>query len=118
MAIADGRIAMHVTGPMGGQPYPLELLGASRSAVALDEVICNILHLKFSEVPLGQALEKRGAEGASQVGYSHVFPLLTPSAFSVQDFRYPTTLTTASFAPHRLLISCCKRIFRSIAQSF
>ena len=34
-AVADGLTAMHVTGPSRGRPFPLGLLGASPSAVAL-----------------------------------------------------------------------------------
>ena len=37
--MADGLTAMHVTGPSKGQPFPLGLLGASPSAVALDEAL-------------------------------------------------------------------------------
>ena len=50
-AVADGLTAMHVTGPSKGQPFPLGLLGASPSAVALDETLCAVLGLPREEVP-------------------------------------------------------------------
>ena len=59
---------MHVTGPSKGQPFPLGLLGASPSAVALDEALCAVLGLPLAGTPLGAALERREAPGVPPCG--------------------------------------------------
>ena len=69
-AVADGLTAMHVTGPSKGQPFPLGLLGASPSAVALDEALCAVLGLPLAGTPLGAALERREAPGCRRAGGS------------------------------------------------
>ncbi|MBQ7585807.1 MAG: DUF362 domain-containing protein, partial [Desulfovibrionaceae bacterium] len=45
IALVDGRVAMHVSGPSGGKPYHLKLLGAANDAPLMDEVIAQILGL-------------------------------------------------------------------------
>ena len=103
---ADGIIAMHVTGPSKGEPYPLGLLGASRNAAALDEAIIKILDRSISEIPLAQALALNSEP-------SHLtFPLLKTEDFSAQGFILPEDLKAASFNPWRLAKSCVKRIWR------
>ena len=62
-AVADGITAMHITGPSNGKPFALGLLGASASAVALDEAVYAVLGLNPQDVPLGAALCRRKAPG-------------------------------------------------------
>ncbi len=104
--LLDGVIAMQTTGPIKGDPYPLGLIGASASAVALDQSILAILGLAPEEVPLSAALARRGAAEAC-VSY----PLETPQAFSASGFQIPRHLTHTSFAPLRLAKSCLRRVF-------
>ena len=60
-AVADGVTAMHVTGPSNGSPFALGVVGASASAVALDEALYAVLGLAPQAVPLGAALCRRHA---------------------------------------------------------
>lgn len=117
-AICDARIAMHITGPSGGKPYPLGLLAASDSAVALDESILEILHCDISRSPLALALERRQAYGCKSLGYERVYPLEKPDDFSSKDFILPEHLLTASFAPHRLMVSICRRMYAAVKSRF
>ncbi|MBQ7738175.1 MAG: DUF362 domain-containing protein [Desulfovibrionaceae bacterium] len=107
-SIIDGRIAMHITGPANGQPYALNLLGASSNALLLDYVLCQILHVEFKDFPLGQAQLRREAL------CEPIYPLESPNAFDASGFSVPQVLLTTSFAPHRLIYSCLKRIWAAL----
>lgn len=109
-ALADGIVAMHVTGPSRGEPLALGLLGASSSAVALDEALCAVLHLAPEDVPLGAALARRKAPGSAAAGTDVVFPLQRPEDFDANNFVLPGTLSHTSFHPARLVYSCLRRI--------
>ena len=117
-AVADGITAMHVTGPSNGSPYALGLLGASASAVALDEALYAVLGLAPQEAPLGAALCRRNAWGSAQAGTQTgaqagaqvFFPLLSPADFSSAGFRLPAELSHTSFHPARFVHSCFRRI--------
>ena len=110
-ALADGIACMHVTGPSNGEPFPLGLLGASASAVALDEALYRVLGLAPEAVPLGAALVRRHAPGSVASGISTVFPLCRPEDFDAGGFRLPATLAHTSFHPARFVQSCFRRIF-------
>ena len=104
----DGIVAMHVTGPSKGQPYPLHLLGASVSALALDRAICTVLGQRFEALPLGRELLQRFP---SCLQTELFFPFSSPDDCRVTDFIVPRQLLTMSFAPHRLLVSCLRRLW-------
>ena len=91
-AVADGLTAMHVTGPSKGQPFPLGLLGASPSAVALDEALCAVLGLPLAGTPLGAVLAR-------------------PEDFDCTGFILPDELMHTSFRPWRLFKSCLRRLW-------
>lgn len=110
-ALADGVIAMQRTGPSGGIPHPLGLLGSSPSAVALDEALCAVLGLEFRQTPLGAALERRGAPGCAAAGARVHYTDARPEEVAVRDFALPTELTHTSFRPGRLLRSCLRRFW-------
>lgn len=109
-ALADGITAMHVTGPSKGRPFALGLLGASASAVALDEALYAVLGLTPQAVPLGAALCRRKAVGSAAAGAQTIFPLRAPSDFQVEGFELPAELAHTSFHPARFVQSCCRRI--------
>lgn len=109
-AVADGVTAMHVTGPSKGRPYPLELLGASDSAVALDEAVLAALGLAPADTPLGAALERRLAPGSAAAGWRAEYPMRRPEEWRPGDFLFPAALSHTSFAPGRLVKSCVRRI--------
>lgn len=113
-AVADGITAMHVTGPSNGRPFALGIVGASASAVALDEALYAVLGLAPQDVPLGAALCRRNAWGSAQAGVHNgehaVFPLLNPADFSSFGFQLPAELSHTSFHPARFVHSCLRRI--------
>ncbi|MBQ9453385.1 MAG: DUF362 domain-containing protein [Desulfovibrio sp.] len=113
-ALADGITAMHETGPSKGKPFPLGLLGASASAVALDETLYAILGKSPTEVPLGAALTRRKAWGTAAAGTSVAFPLLYPKDIDATGFCLPTQLAHTSFHPTRFVRSCVRRIMAAL----
>jgi uncharacterized protein (DUF362 family) len=110
-AVADGITAMHITGPSNGKPFALGLLGASASAVALDEAVYAVLGLNPQDVPLGAALCRRKAWGSAAAGAQEVFTLNTPADFCAAGFQLPAELSHTSFHPARFVQSCFRRIF-------
>lgn len=110
-AVADGITAMHITGPSNGKPFALGLLGASASAVALDEALYAVLGLSPQDVPLGAALCRRKAWGSAAAGTQAEFPLNGPADFCATGFLLPAELSHTSFHPARFVQSCFRRIF-------
>lgn len=111
--LLDGIVAMHETGPSNGSPYPLGLLGASASCVALDEAFCSLLGCTTEDVPLAAALRRRGHADCLANGCRPRYPLLHPASCAVTDFRVPVHLLHTSFRPWRLLKSCLRRYWLS-----
>ena len=110
-AVADGITAMHITGPSNGKPFALGLLGASASAVALDEAVYAVMGLTPQQVPLGAALCRRKAWGSAAAGTQVAFPLHAPADFCATGFQLPAELSHTSFHPARFVQSCFRRIF-------
>lgn len=108
-ALLDGVEAMHVTGPCSGAPYPLKLIGASASGVALDAVICGLLGLTPARVPLWAELARRDAPGALP---GHVALVREKAeAFDAGRFVVPDVLKPMSFRPGTLLHSTLRRLW-------
>ncbi|MBR5050071.1 MAG: DUF362 domain-containing protein [Desulfovibrio sp.] len=110
-AVLDGVEAMHVTGPAGGRPYALGLLGAGASPVALDEAVCLALGKRPEDVPLQRAFIRRRHPDCSACGCEAEYPRLRPEDFSTEGFVFPSRLQHTSFRPMRLLKSCLKRLW-------
>ena len=109
--LVDAICAMHVTGPSGGKPYNMGLLGASASPVALDEAFCRIVSRDPRDIPLQQAfIAARHPHCLSSGAVVH-YPLLKPEDLCVSDFVLPEELMHTSFRPGRLLKSCFKRLW-------
>lgn len=107
MAVADGIVCMHKSGPSGGAPYPLHCIAASSSAVALDTALYHMLGLDSAAVPLWDELCRRHTAGACIEDLT--FPLARPYDFVADTFELPTQLMDVSFRPHRLLLSLWRR---------
>lgn len=103
--VADGIVAMSVTGPSRGEPYSLGLLGVSADAPGLDLAIMKILKARPESVPVARALGRKLE--------NEIFPLERPEDFSSEGFVLPASLKPASFAPWRLLKSCLRRVWAS-----
>lgn len=110
-ALADGVRAMHVTGPSRGKPFALGLVGASPSAVALDEALCAVLGLPPGATPLGAALERRKAQGCGAAGWRAAYVLQEPEEFDARGFELPRHLAHTSFHPARFAKSCVRRLW-------
>ncbi|MCR5814487.1 MAG: DUF362 domain-containing protein [Desulfovibrio sp.] len=111
VAAVDGIVAMHVTGPGNGQPYPLQLIAACQSAPLLDEILVRLLGSAVAHVPLARALQQAGLVPCQEGDGRLLFPLAKPSDWTVTDFQVPESLLTTSFAPHRLLLSLLRRLW-------
>jgi len=108
-SLVDGVVAMHRTGPTGGDPYALGLLAASQSPVALDAAVFSALGLDSSQVPLWAEARRRALPGAESAGL--VFPLLQPGDLPAPGFLAPETLTPVTFHPVRLGQSFARRLW-------
>lgn len=108
-AVADGIIAMSKTGPIKGEPFSLEILGASRSAPLLDLAVLRSLKIDPACVPLSQLLMEKFHITLD----SACWPLLKPDSFNGNGFQIPETLKSTSFSPWQLARSCLKRWWKS-----
>lgn len=106
VGLCDGIVAMSKTGPRNGEPFELGLLGASASAPALDAAIMAILGIPKKDIPLAQALARRGVQ--SQHG---PWPLERPENFAITGFEVPAKLKDISFSPLVLARSIAKRLW-------
>lgn len=100
VSLLDGIIAMHVSGPVDGLPFPLEMLAASPSPVALDTAIYTLLGLGPADVPLWQEAIRRNLVGANPEDLA--YPLESLTSFDAKDFVIPTTLHPVGFHPIRI----------------
>jgi uncharacterized protein (DUF362 family) len=100
VSLLDAVVAMHVTGPVDGQPFALEMLAASPDSVALDTAVYTLMGLSPAGVPLWQEAVRRNMLGASPLDLA--YPLEPLEAFDAQDFVIPPTLQPAGFHPFRL----------------
>jgi uncharacterized protein (DUF362 family) len=108
VSLMDAIVSMHVHGPIKGQPYPLGLLAASTSAVALDTAIMGILGLEPEETPLWRIALNLNMPGASLEDL--VYPLDSPDSFGSSGFKTPEHLLPMSFRPLRVIRHYWKRL--------
>ena len=107
--LLDGVEAMHRTGPIAGERFPLHLMGASRSAVALDTAAYLVLGRGVEKFPLWAQCLKAGLPGSRPEDVS--FPMLHPHDIDGTDFLLPEVLKPESFRPDVLVRSLLKRIW-------
>jgi uncharacterized protein (DUF362 family) len=106
-SLMDAVTAMHGHGPTHGEPYPLGLLAASPSPVALDSAVMSILGLRPAEAPLWQLAQRLNLPGAKLEDLT--YPLETPDSFTVNGFKVPDHLVPISFRPWKLAAHWIKR---------
>lgn len=109
VSLMDGVQAMHRTGPIAGDAYPLGFMGASVSPVALDTAAGLVLGTKPEFIPIwGHCLREKlpGADAATLD-----FPLQRPEDFDAADFILPASLKPESFRPDILIRSLVKRMW-------
>jgi len=108
VSLMDAVTAMHVHGPVKGQPYSMGLLAASNSAVALDTVVMTMLGLKPEDAPLWRLSVNLNLPGANPEDI--VYPLETPESFNSKDFKFTERLYPISFRPFKLAAHYISRL--------
>lgn len=110
VSVVDGITCMHRTGPSGGDPYSLGLIGAAGDPVSLDTALYSVLGCSVDEMPLWSELQRKKLHGAFAENLT--YPLLSPSSFDTEGFILPQQLTPETFHPLRLLQSGIKRFWK------
>ncbi|HID98264.1 MAG TPA: DUF362 domain-containing protein [Thermodesulfobacteriaceae bacterium] len=100
--VVDAVTAMDRTGPRTGDPFPMQVMGASESPAALDTAVYSILGLKPEQVPLWSESRKRMLPGSFLEELR--FTLDRPKQLEVAGFRIPKRLIPVTFHPWRLLV--------------
>lgn len=107
ISLCDGITAMHVSGPMDGEPYPLAVVAASPSAVALDSALMAVIGLDPELSPLWRVCRDQGDGGHCLADLA--FPLLSPDQVRVDDFQVPAGLKPVRFTAGHVLTSLAGR---------
>ncbi len=115
MSLMDAVTAMHVSGPVHGQPYNLGLLAASPSAVGLDTAVFSLLGQAAADVATWQEARRRGLPGADPADLW--FPLEQPQAFANNGFQIPRDLDPVGFNPLRLMKNSLKQLRATLGQT-
>ncbi len=108
ITLADGVVAMHTDGPVGGTPFPLQLLAGGLNPVAMDTALIAVLGLPPEASPVWRECHRRNLVGSTLLELS--FPLARPEEVAVQGFQAPARLRPVSFHPWRLLLGAMKRV--------
>jgi uncharacterized protein (DUF362 family) len=114
LALADGIVAMHREGPVGGEPLSLGCVAGAVDMVALDTALLALLELDPGCSPLWLAAAARKMPGASLADM--VFPALTPAAFAGSGFVAPAELNGIRFNPLRFLRGVLRRFTLAISR--
>lgn len=108
LVLADGIEVMSKRGPMKGSSLQLGCLAASRSCVALDRAMLEVLEIEKKNIPLAMAAERQQVKGAYMEDLD--FPQKVPSDFAGSGFRIPVKLIPVPFQPFRYLRSSLRRM--------
>ncbi|XPV75432.1 MAG: DUF362 domain-containing protein [Desulfovibrio sp.] len=99
--ILDGITAMHVTGPIKGQAYPMHMLGCCDHAPAMDTALYTLLKLTPEVVPVWPELLSRGISGTK--ANSLHFPDENLNRFDAKDFQLDNSLDPMEFEKVRFI---------------
>ncbi|MBM9536959.1 DUF362 domain-containing protein [Desulfobulbus alkaliphilus] len=108
VSLVDGIVAMHRTGPVHGEAYPLALMVCGSSPVAVDTALLAVLGVEPARIPLWLAARRAGIDGTELADLT--FPLLTPAQCRVKDFMIPEELSPVRFNPFRFVKNTLKRM--------
>ena len=108
LTLVDGIVAMHRTGPVHGEPFPLGLVAAGSNPVAIDTALLGILGVDPGCSPLWQASDRAGLPGTRLEQLT--FPLAAPADWGVTGFIAPDELSPIRFNPFRFCKNSVKRI--------
>ena len=110
-SLVDGIEAMHVTGPIHGEPFPLGILAAGENPLAVDTAILAVLGVDRQSSPLWLAAQQQNLPGTA---LEHL--LCThdaPSSLHAQGFVVPEELMPVRFNPFRFVKSTLQRLVHS-----
>ncbi|WP_417913884.1 DUF362 domain-containing protein [Candidatus Electronema sp. JM] len=108
LTVLDGVTAMHMTGPLRGEPYPLGLVGAANTPVAMDAALHEIIALAPERSPVMAACRRADMPGARLEQLS--FPLAAPAELRTAGFVVPDELNPIRFSFFRYLKSTVYRL--------
>lgn len=112
-SLVDGIEAMHVSGPIHGQPFALGMLAGGINPLAVDTALLAVLGVDPRQSPLwraARAAEMTGTE-LSQLRFSHARPEEVPAT----GFLVPEALNPVRFNPFRFLKSSVQRVLMRCA---
>lgn len=107
VTLLDGIVAMHRTGPVHGDPYPLGIVACGTNPVALDTALLTLLGIDPRRSPLWRAACQADLDGTGRKDL--LFPLATPEELAVPDFLVPAELTPLRFNPLRFIKNSIRR---------
>ena len=110
--LLDGIIAMHRSGPMKGEEYPLKLVAGAVDPVALDTAVMGIIGADYEKSRIWQECRRRGLAGTDPDRLE--FPLRGPGDFPATGFILPERLNPVTFHPGRMMVGACKRVVSGI----
>lgn len=108
VTIADGITAMHRTGPINGQSFPLGVVACSTNPVAVDRALLKILGVRPERSPLMNSCFRNGLVGSDLDILD--FPFFYPEDLAVDTFVVPEKLYPIRFNPFRFIWGNMKRI--------
>lgn len=115
ITIVDGITAMHQTGPIGGQSFPLGVVACSSNPVAIDRALLSVLGVAPEMSPLMESCIRKGLNGYD-LNSLH-FPLRTPEELGVDSFKVPGALNPVRFNPFNFLKGIARRILLKLGLS-
>lgn len=113
-SLVDGIEAMHVSGPIHGQPFALGLLAGGANPIALDTALLAVLGIDPQQSPLWTAARAAGMVG-TELGQLH-FPHAGPETLQAKGFVVPEELNPVRFNPLRFLKSSVQRLLMRRAE--
>ncbi len=107
LTLVDGVRAMHGTGPLRGEVYPLDIVAGGMNPVAVDSALLSILNVVPHLSPLWQAAAEAGIPGSRLEEL--LFPLAAPAELLANDFIVPNDLNSIRFHPVSFVLSSVRR---------
>lgn len=108
LTILDGIIGHEGNGPSGGEPRPLNILGASSDVFALDRAMVDILNVDPALVPTVAASQRLGfCPELRDIDFVH----LQPKDLQVMDWKLPDALVPIDFGMPRVIKSTFRHLY-------
>ncbi len=101
VSLLDGVVAMHKSGPVGGEPFALGLLAAAQNPVALDTAVAGLLGIGPDRIPLWREALTQGLAGADPGDIA--YPMEQPAAFDAAGFLTQPVASPLAFEPGRFV---------------